>query len=68
MEDNANKTEEDNTKDKTEEDDTEEGRAARDAQTNTNSNEPMVLTCSVCKHQLNSAWSLMQHMQVQSLS
>ena len=51
-----------------EEDDTEEGRAARDAQTNTNSNEPMVLTCSVCKHQLNSAWSLMQHMQVQSLS
>ena len=48
--------------------DSEEGRAARDAQTNTTSNEPMVLTCSVCKHQLNSAWSLMQHMQVQSLS
>ena len=46
--------------------DSEEGRAARDAQTNTTSNEPMVLTCSVCKHQLNSAWSLMQHMQVQS--
>ena len=51
----------------TEEED-QEGRAARDAQTNTTSNEPMVLTCSVCKHQLNSAWSLMQHMQVQSLS
>ena len=42
----------------------EEGREARDAQTNTTSTEPMVLTCSVCKHQLNSAWSLMQHMQV----
>ncbi len=48
--------------------DMEEGGAARDAETNTNSPEPMVLTCSVCKHKLNSAWSLMQHMQVRSLS
>ena len=48
--------------------DTEEAGAARDAQTNTTSPEPMVLTCSVCKHKLNSAWSLMQHMQVGSVS
>ena len=48
--------------------DTEEPGAARDAQTNTTSNEPMVLTCSVCKLKLNSAWSLMQHMQVGSVS
>ena len=35
-----------------------------DAETNTNSSEPTILTCSVCKQQLTSAWSLMQHVQV----
>ena len=35
-----------------------------DAETNTTDSEPITLTCSVCKHQLSSAWSLMQHIQV----
>ena len=35
-----------------------------DAETNTTNTEPMVLTCSVCKQQLSSAWTLMQHIQV----
>ena len=35
-----------------------------DAQTNTTNTEPLVLTCSVCKQQMSSAWTLMQHIQV----
>jgi len=35
-----------------------------DAETNTTDSEPLTLTCSVCKQQLSSAWSLMQHIQV----
>ena len=35
-----------------------------DAETNTTNTEPLVLTCSVCKQQLSSAWTLMQHIQV----
>ena len=35
-----------------------------DAETNTTSTEPVVLTCSVCKQELSSAWTLMQHIQV----
>lgn len=38
-----------------------------DAQTNTTNTEPLVLTCSVCKQQMSSAWTLMQHIQVTSL-
>ena len=37
-----------------------------DAETNTTNTEPLVLTCSVCKQQLSSAWTLMQHIQVKS--
>ena len=35
-----------------------------DAQTNTTNTEPLVLTCSVCKQQMSSAWTLMLHIQV----
>ena len=38
-----------------------------DAETNTTNTEPLVLTCSVCKQQLSSAWTLMQHIQVKSV-
>ena len=39
-----------------------------DAETNTTNTEPLVLTCSVCKQQLSSAWTLMQHIQVTQLT
>ena len=51
-------------------DEDEEGRLVEsqgeklDAETNTTNTEPLVLTCSVCKQQLSSAWTLMQHIQV----
>ena len=35
-----------------------------DAETNTTNTEPPLLTCSVCKQQVSSAWALMQHIQV----
>ena len=42
-----------------------EKREKLDAETNTTNTEPLTLTCSVCKEQLSSAWTLMQHIQVE---
>ena len=43
---------------------TDDKHVTNDAETNTPAAEPIVLTCSVCSHKVNSAWSLMQHIQV----